>query len=107
MQVRLVLLGESQEVAVSFKGGALGMTLRDHDGPEDGAGVKIVDVTSDGRAAAAGITAGDTLLSVNDQLCTDHTQAIALIEACKEPTTHADAPAATIKFVIQSKYSSK
>ena len=35
---------------------------------------------ADGRAAAAGLTAGDTLLSVNGVLCTSHTQAVGLVD---------------------------
>ena len=88
--VRLVVLGESQEVIVPPSKTKLGLTLRNHDGPEDGAGVKVARVDADGRAAQAGLTAGDTLLSVNDQLCTDHEQAKTLIEACagRDPTNN-------------------
>ena len=47
-------------------------------------------------AAAAGLTAGDTLLAVDGVLCTDHQQAIKML----------DMPAHTepLKVVVMSKY---
>lgn len=117
--VRLVVLGESQEVSLPASAERLGLTLRNHDGPEDGAGVKVLAVDPEGRCAAAGLTAGDTLLSVNNQLLTDHEQAMTLLKALSsgsapstsnnpfDPASERPSKPAELKLVIQSKYSAK
>ena len=71
---------------------------------QDGAGVKILTVVADGRGAAAGLTAGDTLLSVNGVLCTDHEQAILMLDQPATGEVFSEA-VKEIKVVIQSKYS--
>ena len=48
--VRLVVLGESQEVSLPASAERLGLALRNHDGPEDGAGVKVLAVDPEGRS---------------------------------------------------------
>lgn len=78
-EVRLVMWGKSTEVTLE-KHGPLGITLANHDDPTDGPGVKVVAVDFDGRCAKAGLSNGDTLMSVNSVLCTDHAQALALLE---------------------------
>ena len=98
--VKIVVLGESQEVEILPKTAtnkaALGITLTSHEAPTDGVGVRVQSVVADGRAAAAGLTAGDTLLAVDGVLCTDHQQAIKML----------DMPAHTepLKVVVMSKY---
>jgi C-terminal processing protease CtpA/Prc len=78
--VKLVVLGESVERLIVPRTGAhkelVGVTLCNHESVHDGAGVRIHSVVADGRAAQAGLTAGDTLLSVNGILCTGHEQAV-------------------------------
>ena len=71
---------------------------------QDGAGVKIVSVHPDGRAAKTGLTAGDTLLSVNGLLCTDHNQAISLLDVGSASSIDFEAAVQDISVVIQSKY---
>lgn len=81
-EVRLVIWGTSTEVTVKKEGESkLGITVTNHDQPTDGPGVKIVKVDFDGRAARAGLSAGDALMSVNGVICTDHAQAIKLLDA--------------------------
>lgn len=103
--VKLVVLGESTELRIAPKDGGnkapIGVTLADHEAGSGCAGVKVVAVVPDGRAASAGLSAGDTLLSVNGALCTDHTQAIGLLDA---PATNFDETTKPILAVVQSKY---
>ena len=74
-EVKLVMLGESTEVTVpppssgSFHDEKLGLELRDHDSPLDGAGVRVAHVELGARCARAGLTTGDLLLAVNGVLC--------------------------------------
>lgn len=98
VQVRLVMWGKSTEATLE-KHGPLGITLSDHDHPTDGPGVKVVTVDFDGRCAKAGLSAGDTLMSVNSTLCTDHAQALALLETKMMGTDE------HMKIVFMDKYS--
>ena len=82
--VHLTILGESQEVEIENDGGPIGVTLTNHDDPTDGAGVKVLHVEPGGKCARAGISSGDTLLSVNGILCTDHEQASAMTKVCAQ-----------------------
>ena len=104
--VRLVVLGESTELTIAPKSASnlapLGVTCAKHESAQDGAGVKVVAVTADGRGAQAGLTAGDTLLSVNGVLCTDHHQAVAMLDTISQGE---DLERKPIKVVVQSKYS--
>ena len=97
--VKLVVLGSSQELTIEPKSATnkapLGVSLTAHE-DKGGAGVKVASVRPDGRAAQAGITAGDSLLSINGQLCIDHKQAVGLLDAV--------AAGAYIKAVVLSKY---
>ena len=106
--VKVVVLGESQELSIAPKSetnkAPLGVTLSNHDSVQDGAGVKILTVVADGRGAAAGLTAGNTLLSVNGVLCTDHEQAILMLDQPATGEVFSEA-VKEIKVVIQSKYS--
>jgi len=58
--------------------GRLGMTCRN---THDGLGVEISGLESDSIAPEHGMCVGDTLLSVNGQLCESHQHAISLIDA--------------------------
>ena len=73
----------------------LGLTLANHEAPTDGPGVKVIQVDFDGRAARAGLSAGDALMSVCGVICTDHAQAIKLLNA----HGHED-----MKIVFMNKY---
>jgi S1-C subfamily serine protease len=116
--VRLVLLGESTELHLpaslpSDPSAPLGITLANHEDVSDGAGVRVVSVVPEGRAAAAGVTAGDTLLSVDGVLCVDHVQALGMLEtqmSGPDPTNPflpiKAQPKASV-VVVQSKYSAR
>ena len=112
--VKLVVLGESRELCVPLgdtSDGSFGLTLRDHEAVGDGAGVVVAEVTAGGTCAAQGLTAGDLVLAVNGVLCTDHAQAMGLIEQVKEmannPFAEPSAQANEVRLVVQSKYAGR
>jgi len=80
-EVRLVMWGQSREISIGKRmDGPLGLALCNHELPTDGPGVRVFTVEHDSRCVKAGLSAGDTLLSINGVLATDHVQALSLIE---------------------------
>ena len=73
--------------------------------------VVVAEVTAGGTCAAQGLTAGDLVLAVNGVLCTDHAQAMGLIEQVKEmannPFAEPSAQANEVRLVVQSKYAGR
>ena len=74
-----MLLGESTEVTLPPSSAPLGLVLCNHESRDDGAGVRIMSLSPDGRGSMAGLTAGDTLLAVDGILCTEHAQAVQML----------------------------
>lgn len=110
---QLVVCGDGSEVTIPTDGaesGAatgmnpnppMGVTLCDHESAADGAGVKVAAVVAGGRCFRAGLSSGDTLLSVGGKLVTGHKQGLDLLEA-GVLAAMGGAPALTV--VVESKY---
>ncbi len=94
-EVELVVSGEAAATTLA-EGGELGVTFCDQECADDGAGVKLLHVEHGGAISAAGLTVGDTLLSIGGVLCVRHSQAMRQLEAA-----HASGQ---VQLVYQSKY---